>query len=140
MSKSPSKSKSKKKNNSKNYLIEGNNNILFKQKTKERNFNNKNLKQIKNNKKNILHKLNWKIDSRNKKPLFISNNISKCKTKNILNPNDSCIKKSILGMINSKKKSNQKKNIQNYSKIFKYMSNKNLGFKTQRNYSFNNIN
>ena len=28
----------------------------------------------------------------------------------ILNPNDSCIKKSILGMINSKKKSNQKKN------------------------------
>ena len=38
------------------------------------------MKPIKNNKKNIVNKFNWKIDSRNKKSLFSSKNFFKSKT------------------------------------------------------------
>ena len=137
---SKSRSKSNKKNNSKNNLFDSSNSNLFKQKTKIKNVNSKNFKRIKSNKKNIINKFNWKIDSRNKRALFISKNSSKCKTKNILCQNDSSLKASFLGAINYIKNSNKNKDIRNYSKMFKYMNyNKNYCSKTQRNCSFNNI-
>lgn len=78
---SKSRSKSNKKNNSKNILFDSNNSKLFNQKTKIKNANNKNFQQI--SKKNIMKKNNWKIDSRNKRALFVGKNSFKGNTKNI---------------------------------------------------------
>ena len=122
--KSKSKSKSNKKN--KNNLFDSNNSYLFNQKNKTKNIANK----------NIINKFNWKIDSRNKRPLFISKNLSKYKTKNIYQ-NDTSLKSSFLWVINNIK--NKIQDSKNYSKIFKYINNKNCCSTTQRNYSFNNI-
>ena len=133
---SKSKSKSNKKNNSKNNLFDSNSSILLKQITKK--ITNKNLRQIKNNRRNIINRFNWKIDSRNKRVLFISKNTSKYKTKNLLQ-NDSSLKSSFLGPNNYIKKSNKLQDIKNNSKIFKYINNKNYCSITQRNYSFNNL-
>ena len=124
--KSKSKSKSNKKN--KNNLFDSNNSYLFNQKNKTKNIANK----------NIINKFNWKIDSRNKRPLFISKNLSKYKTKNIYQ-NDTSLKSSFLGVINNIKNKNKIQDSKNYSKIFKYINNKNCCSTTQRNYSFNNI-
>ena len=136
---SKSRSKSNKKNSSKNNLFESSNSNLLIKKTKIKNDKSNNFKQKKNNKKNIINKFNWKIDSRNKRALFISKNNSKFKTKNILCQNDSSLKLSSLGEINCIKNSNKNKDIRNYSKIFKYINyNKNNCSKTQRNFSFNN--
>ena len=122
--KSKSKSKSNKKN--KNNLFDSNNSYLFNQKNKTKNIANK----------NIINKFIWKIDSRNKRPLFISKNLSKYKTKNIYQ-NDTSLKSSFLWVINNIK--NKIQDSKNYSKIFKYINNKNCCSTTQRNYSFNNI-
>ena len=124
--KSKSKSKSNKKN--KNNLFDSNNSYLFNQKNKTKNIANK----------NIINKFNWKIDSRNKRPLFISKNLSKYKTKNIYQNNTS-LKSNFLGVINNIKNKNKIQDSKNYSKIFKYINNKNCCSTTQRNYSFNNI-
>ena len=124
--KSKSKSKSNKKN--KNNLFDSNNSYLFNQKNKTKNIANK----------NIINKFNWKIDSRNKRPLFISKNLSKYKTKNIYQ-NDTSLKSNFLGVINNIKNKNKIQDSKNYSKIFKYINNKNCCSTTQRNYSFNNI-
>ena len=124
--KSKSKSKSNKKN--KNNLFDNNNSYLFNQKNKTKNIANK----------NIINKFNWKIDSRNKRPLFISKNLSKYKTKNIYQNNTS-LKSNFLGVINNIKNKNKIQDSKNYSKIFKYINNKNCCSTTQRNYSFNNI-
>ena len=93
--------------------------------------NTKNIKQSKINKNNIVNKFNWKKDSRNKKVLFVNKNTSKYKTK-IIFQNDSSLKISFLD-------GNKYKNKKNYSKIFKYISNKNCCSKIQNNYSFNNL-
>ena len=131
---SKSRSKSNKNNkNNKNSLFD-NNNILFKQNNKIKNLNSKNKKHLNNKYNNI----NWKIDSRNKRALFISKNTSKFKTKNILQ-NSSFLKASFLGPINYIKNSIKLNDIKNYSKLFKYIGNKNYCSKIQRNYSFNNI-
>ena len=119
-------------------MIDSNNSNLFKKKIKSNNSPNKNLKQIKNNRKNIINRYNWKIDSRNKRALFISKNTSKYKTKNNCK-NDSSLKSNVLGVINYIKNTNKVKDTKNYSKIFKYINNKNCCSITQRNYSFNNI-
>ena len=122
---SKSRSKSNHKNNSKNNLMDSNNSNLFKKNIRT-NINNKNLN------------INWKIDSRNKRALFLSKNTSKLKTKNIVQ-NNSYLKASFLGSNNYIKYSNKIKDIKNYSKLFKYIGNKNYSTKSQRNYSFNNI-
>jgi len=134
ISKSRSKSNKKNNNSSKKNLIDSTSSNLYKQKTTkskiENNFNNSN--------RNIINKYRWKNDSRNKRPLFMTKNTSKFKTKNILNQNDTSTKKSFLDVINYIKKSNKEnKGIRHYSKIFKCMSNKNLSSQTHRNYSIN---
>ena len=127
---SKSKSKSNKKNNSKNNLFDSNNSNLFIQKVKPKNVNSKNIKEIKNNKKNIINKYYWKNDSRNKKVSFNNKNISKYNTKNILQ-NETSLKISFIDGIKYNKK--------NYSKIFNYINHKHCCSKIQNNYSFNNL-
>ena len=127
-SKSKSKSKSNKKNKNQKNLFDSNNSNLFNQKNKSKIITNK----------NIINKFNWKIDSRNKRALLISKNISKYKTKNIFQ-NDTSLKSSFLGAINNVKNANKLNDTKNYSKIFKCVNNKNCCSITQRNYSFNNI-
>ena len=126
--KSKSKSKSNKKNKNQKNLFDSNNSNLFNQKNKSKIITNK----------NIINKFNWKIDSRNKRALLISKNISKYKTKNIFQ-NDTSLKSSFLGAINNVKNANKLNDTKNYSKIFKCVNNKNYCSITQRNYSFNNI-
>ena len=126
--KSKSKSKSNKKNKNQKNLFDSNNSNLFNQKNKSKIITNK----------NIINKFNWKIDSRNKRALLISKNISKYKTKNIFQ-NDTSLKSSFLGAINNVKNANKLNDTKNYSKIFKCVNNKNCCSITQRNYSFNNI-
>ena len=136
--KSKSRSISNKKNNSKKNIFDINNSILFARKKKIRNANNKNIKQFSN--KDIINKFNWRVDSRNKKCLFTSKNSFKCNTKNIFCQNDSSFKASFIDAVNYIKNSNKNKDLQKYTKIFKYLNyNKNCCLKTQRNYSFNNI-
>ena len=134
LSKSHSKSNKKSNNSSKKNIKDSNNSNLIRQKTTKSKIEN----NFKNSKRNIINKYRWKNDSRNKRPLFMTKNTSKFKTKNILNQNDSSTKISFLDVINYIKKSNKdNKDIRHYSKIFKCMSNKNLSSHTQRNYSIN---
>ena len=126
--KSKSKSKSNKKNKNQKNVFDSNNSNLFNKKNKSKIITNK----------NEINKFNWKIDSRNKRALFISKNISKYKTKNIFQ-NDTSLKSSFLGAINNLKNTNKLNDTKNYSKIFKCINSKNCCSITQRNYSFNNI-
>ena len=119
---SKSKSKSNKKKESKVNIFESSNRSnLFKKKNNNI-ANVRNIKPIKNNKKNIVNKFNWNIDSRNKKTLFGSKNFFKSKTKNILFPNESSLKMSILGVINHIKNDSKNKEIKKYTNL----SNKNF--------------
>ena len=99
---SKSRSKSNKKNESKNNVFES---------------NNTNIKPIKNNKKNIVNKFNWNIDSRNKKTLFGSKNFFQSKTKNILFPNESSFKLNFLSAINQMKIDNKNREIKKYTNL-----------------------
>ena len=122
---SKSRSKSNKKNESKNNIFESTNssNILKKKnKTKIINSNvsnMRNIKPIKNNKKNIVNKFNMNVDSRNKRLLFGNKNIFKSKTKNILFPNESYLKMSILSAINQIKSCSKNKEIKKHSNLSK---------------------
>ena len=82
----------------------------------------RNIKPIKNNKKNIVNKFNVNIDSRNKKILFRNKNIFRSKTKNILFPNESYLKMCILSAINKIKRGSKNKDMKKYSNL----SNKNF--------------
>ena len=77
----------------------------------------RNIKPIKNNKKNIVNKFNWNIDSRNKKSLIGGKNFFKSKTKNILFPNESSLKMSFLSVINHIKNDNANKEIKKYTNV-----------------------
>ena len=122
---SKSRSKSNKKNESKNNIFESTNssNILKKKnKTKIINSNvsnMRNIKPIKNNKKNIVNKFNMNVDGRNKRLLFGNKNIFKSKTKNILFPNESYLKMSILSAINQIKSCSKNKEIKKHSNLSK---------------------
>ena len=121
---SKSRSKSNKKNESKNNIFESTNssNILKKKNTKIINSNvsnMRNIKPIKNNKKNIVNKFNRNVDSRNKRLLFGNKNIFKSKTKNILFPNESYLKMSILSAINQIKSCSKNKEIKKHSNLSK---------------------
>ena len=122
---SKSRSKSNKKNESKNNIFESTNssNILKKKnntKIINSNVSNmRNIKPIKNNKKNIVNKFNMNVDSRNKRLLFGNKNIFKSKTKNILFPNESYLKMSILSAINQIKSRSKNKEIKKHSNLSK---------------------
>ena len=122
---SKSRSKSNKKNESKNNIFESTNssNILKKKnntKIINSNVSNmRNIKPIKNNKKNIVNKFNMNVDSRNKRLLFGNKNIFKSKTKNILFPNESYLKMSILSAINQIKSCSKNKEIKKHSNLSK---------------------
>ena len=79
----------------------------------------RNIKPIKNNKKNIVNKFNMNVDSRNKRLLFGNKNIFKSKTKNILFPNESYLKMSILSAINQIKSCGKNKEIKKHSNLSK---------------------
>ena len=116
---SKSKSKSNKKKESKVNIFESSNRSnLFKKKNNNI-ANVRNIKPIKNNKKNIVNKFNMNVDSRNKRLLFGNKNIFKSKTKNILFPNESYLKMSILSAINQIKSCSKNKEIKKHSNLSK---------------------
>ena len=127
---SKSKSKSNKKG-SKNNIFEGNStSSIFNKKIAVKNTNmpNKanlsnsksnarNIKPIKNNKKNIVNKVYWNIDSRNRKSVIENKNFFKSKTKNIIFPNEYSLRMSLLRSINQIKHNSKNKEMKNYSNL-----------------------
>ena len=127
---SKSKSKSNKKG-SKNNIFEGNSTSnIFNKKIAVKNTNmpNKanlsnsksnarNIKPIKNNKKNIVNKVYWNIDSRNRKSVIENKNFFKSKTKNIIFPNEYSLRMSLLRSINQIKHNSKNKEMKNYSNL-----------------------
>ena len=127
---SKSKSKSNKKG-SKNNIFEGNStsnifnkkiavkniNMPNKGNLSNSNSNARNMKPIKNNKKNIVNKVYWNIDSRNRKSLIENKNFFKSKTKNIIFPNEYSLRMSLLRSINQIKHNSKNKEMKNYSNL-----------------------
>ena len=127
---SKSKSKSNKKG-SKNNIFEGNStsnifnkkiavkniNMPNKGNLSNSNSNARNMKPIKNNKKNIVNKVYWNIDSRNRKSLIENKNFFKSKTKNIIFPNEYSLRMSLLRSINQVKHNSKSKEMKNYSNL-----------------------
>ena len=73
------------------------------------------MKPLKNNKKNIVNKYYWNIDSRNRKSLIGNKNHFKSKTKNILFPNESSLKMNYFSVISQIKNDSKSKEKKKYS-------------------------